>query len=403
MKKKVLIIPSWYPSKNSEVGGSFFREQATLMSADFEMAVLLDKPHHVSRNYYYHNFLAKIRGIDLNKIELSAYEIQPPTAWQFEHLYYTSFTKEEQNQMLINYYIKAVEILIKEKNWKPDMLHAQSAIKGGWIAHELSKKFNIPYMITEHFGPFLLYDYTKDIQNRIKASIESAHVMAAVSHDKARTMLMHGYDCEPIVVGNLVDENIFKIPEKNKQENTFNILIVAYSHFIKDIKTFFRVIQKIVQEGHTDIKAKIISADKYSDKIMAMIKDLDLTSYIDFLEAVPRQEMPKYFAQADVFVMTSIAEGLPVSILEAMACGLPVVSTANGGFEDIVQPFNGVMTPVRDVEGIASAIIKIKNKDITFDAEQIRNHIIQKFGTEAFKKRIKTLYLETIAKATQTH
>ena len=78
---------------------------------------------------------------------------------------------------------------------------------------------------------------------------------------------------------------------------------------------------------------------------------------IRFVPSVPHHQLNTYYASADVFVFPSLAEGLALVQLEAMACGLPIISTANAGAEDIIEEgVNGFLIPIRDTEALKEKI-----------------------------------------------
>ncbi|MBC7450863.1 MAG: glycosyltransferase family 4 protein [Cytophagales bacterium] len=78
---------------------------------------------------------------------------------------------------------------------------------------------------------------------------------------------------------------------------------------------------------------------------------------IRFVPSVPHHQLNSYYASADVFVFPSLAEGLALVQLEAMACGLPIISTPNAGAEDIVEDGkNGFLIPIRDTEALKDKI-----------------------------------------------
>lgn len=75
-KPKILILPSWYPSKDNLNSGSYFREQANLMTTDFDVKVLtLEKEWISNRRYYYDNFFKK------NNVNFKKIEVFPPDGW----------------------------------------------------------------------------------------------------------------------------------------------------------------------------------------------------------------------------------------------------------------------------------------------------------------------------------
>ena len=102
------------------------------------------------------------------------------------------------------------------------------------------------------------------------------------------------------------------------------------------------------------------------------------------------------YNSCDVFVMTSIQEGLPVSALEASVSGLPVISTRCGGVEDYVDDSMGRIVSITDYKGIAKAYNQFLNGEIKFDNKAIREKAISLFGKEAFVERISNFFFDVI-------
>ena len=84
-------------------------------------------------------------------------------------------------------------------------------------------------------------------------------------------------------------------------------------------------------------------------------------------------EIVQYLGESDIFVLPSFAEGVPVSIMEAMACGIPVVATFVGGVAELVEnEINGLLVFPSDIEGLSNAIEKYLNDS------NLRQSIVQK-------------------------
>jgi glycosyltransferase involved in cell wall biosynthesis len=103
------------------------------------------------------------------------------------------------------------------------------------------------------------------------------------------------------------------------------------------------------------------SDEKYKKHLLTMINKFNLEShFLIFTEKVPYSEIPRYMAAADVFVLPSLTEGLGMVILEAMACGIPVVAFRVGGIPEILTSgYNGLLVDPGDTEGLANSIIKL--------------------------------------------
>ncbi|CUU05293.1 MAG: glycosyltransferase [Fimbriimonadales bacterium] len=89
-------------------------------------------------------------------------------------------------------------------------------------------------------------------------------------------------------------------------------------------------------------------------QLEAKVAALNLSDRVRFLGV--RSDIPELLAASDVFVLSSEYEGNPLSVMEAMAAGLPVVATAVGGVPELVEPGTGILVPPRDAEALAHAM-----------------------------------------------
>ena len=86
----------------------------------------------------------------------------------------------------------------------------------------------------------------------------------------------------------------------------------------------------------------------------------DVRDRVSVKPFVERSNMPAVYAEHDVFVFPSLVEGMPLTLLEAMASGMPVVTTASNGMSDVVEDgFNGLLVPPADAEALAEAVRRL--------------------------------------------
>ncbi|MBS4062399.1 MAG: glycosyltransferase family 4 protein [Bacteroidetes bacterium] len=397
--KKILYIPSWYPTPENRMKGSFFREQAFLFN-DFDIFVTTIVPLEVNIFKFSYNYLKKRflyfdiqtppkgYGIYYFQIEIpNIFKLFRPLANRIERINF---------KIMCKYSFFSLKNKLDDLNWRPDLIHAQSTVDGGIFAYYLSRKFNIPYIITEH-QVFLLQNFSAFKIDLIHQAISKATSFLAVSEHQKRQILMNGISCFPKVVGNLVDDTLFNIDRQGN--NIFTILVVTYPSYIKDNETLFKAVKILTTKNITNFKVQIIGGDfnnlQLKDKENPLYKEAekaDIIDYVEILNYIDRAKMPEFYNKADVFVSTSIAETFGVSQCEAMMCGVPVIATANGGIDDMISESNGIKIPIQNHQSLAQAIMQVKNREIQFDPQEVRNSVVYKFGKTAFKNNLTKIY-----------
>jgi len=98
----------------------------------------------------------------------------------------------------------------------------------------------------------------------------------------------------------------------------------------------------------------------------------EVRSRVRVLPFVKREDMPAVYAEHDIFLLPSLMEGMPLSLLEAMAAGMPVVTTCNSGMADVVEDgFNGLKVPTADADSLVEAVERL------CDSVQLRKQLGQ--------------------------
>ena len=130
----------------------------------------------------------------------------------------------------------------------------------------------------------------------------------------------------------------------------------------KDIPTLLRAVALAVREV-PDLRLKLVGEGAERAKLEGLTRELRITSCVEFLGE--RTDVPNLLAQAGFFVSSSLTEGISLTLLEAMAVGLPVVATAVGGNSEIVTDgVTGQLVPPGNPAALAQAIVSMcRNED----------------------------------------
>jgi glycosyltransferase involved in cell wall biosynthesis len=126
---------------------------------------------------------------------------------------------------------------------------------------------------------------------------------------------------------------------------------------VKDHYTLLRAFAIVSREiPHAELA--IAGDGPLREELEAFTKKLNLTGRVTFTGALP--DTPKFLSDLDIFVLSSLSEGMPISLLEAMAAGLPIVSTRAGGIDEVaIEGQNAFFAEPADVEGLAHAMIEM--------------------------------------------
>jgi len=177
------------------------------------------------------------------------------------------------------------------------------------------------------------------------------------------------------------------------------IAIVARLVPIKDIPTFLRALA-LVTESLPDVRGLVVGDGPERGAVERLAQNLGLERRCRFLGW--RADLPNVYAASDVVALTSLNEGSPVSVIEAMASGRAVVATAVGGVPDVVSEATGILVPVGDRRGFADAIVSLL-RDPDRRAElgrKGREVAIRRFGSDRLIADIDRLYMDLLGRRT---
>jgi glycosyltransferase involved in cell wall biosynthesis len=162
---------------------------------------------------------------------------------------------------------------------------------------------------------------------------------------------------------NGVDTKAFYPQIKSKKNRTVEFINAATLFHTKNHKLLIDAFA-MAELKHPEIHLNILGDGELREEVEQQIANYGLSDKINILGLT--DQVVDYLNQADIFIMSSNVEGLPISVLEAMACGLPIITTAAGGVVDIVKTGeNGIITPVGDAEKLSEAmVILIENDEI---------------------------------------
>ncbi len=303
---------------------------------------------------------------------------------------------------------KMVEVTRFEKL---DILHAHYAIPHATSAvlakQILEKDFDtqVKIITTLHGTDITLVGLEKSFEPLMKFSIESSDGVTAVSeYLKQETLQNYGVKKEIEVIHNFVDIEAFR-PIDNKRFRKLlapngEKLLVHVSNF-REVKRVRDAVQAFKLILDTGIKARFLFVGDGPDRSIcqALARDLGIIQHTQFLGK--QSELAAILGSSDVFLIPSGNESFGLSALEAMACGVPVVSSDVGGLTELnVDGVTGFVVPMGDIKELAAKTLQI----LTDEGLQKRmaEAALKHARTDFTKERIVKKYEDTYAAAMES-
>ena len=169
---------------------------------------------------------------------------------------------------------------------------------------------------------------------------------------------------------------------------------------IKQQHVFVAIGQRLAQDFPT-ITCLVVGDGTLRDALELQARDRGIADRVRFLGW--RSDLPRIYAATDVFVLTSLNEGTPVALIEAMASGVAGVSTDVGGVSDVISgPELGVLASAGDIEQLAIGVASLLNDPERRKAigQAGRASVLARFGRERLESNIAALYRELLGSST---
>jgi glycosyltransferase involved in cell wall biosynthesis len=273
-----------------------------------------------------------------------------------------------------------------------DIVHAHSHLFFSTNLCALVRKLGSPpLVITTHGGLISqtvpMWVHKIYIPTIAKWTFKSADKIICYTDEEIAGLTELGIEPHKIaIIHNGIDTKIFS--SFIKEVNANQILWIGRFVPGKGVEYLIEAFDILIKK-YPDLKLIMIGRGPLKGNIEQMIRDLNLSKNIIMKEFVPNSELPEIYQSSDVFVLPSLNEGIPRTILEAMACGIPVVCTELPQLVDVVEGC-GLLVPVKDSQALAEGISRIVSD----------RGMAQKFGKNGRVKVVENYSWEDTVKKT---
>jgi glycosyltransferase involved in cell wall biosynthesis len=186
-----------------------------------------------------------------------------------------------------------------------------------------------------------------------------------------------------VIIPNGVDTSLFRPAESVKSPKSDpTILTVCKLIERKGVEYLIYAVKRLVSR-YPKLKLRIIGDGPKYTQLIRLVKELDIERNVEFMGKIPHYRLVEQYHDCDIFCLPSLSDPFPNVVLEAMACGKPVVATKVGGISEIItNGRDGVLVPPADVNSLRNALSKLI-QDTEFRDEigqQAVNTIRQRFS-----------------------
>jgi glycosyltransferase involved in cell wall biosynthesis len=200
------------------------------------------------------------------------------------------------------------------------------------------------------------------------------------------------------LIPNGIDVGQFRVSPKRTDPHLLcrKVGIIARLSPVKGHRYLIEAMAKVVKE-FPDALLYIFGEGKIKYELVKRVEKLNISEKVLFLPAVSHSA--EVLQEIDIFVMPSLQEGLGLSLLEAQACGLPVIASNVGGIPTIVQHnTTGLLVPPQDVEALAEAIARVMaNKNLAMMlGRQGRRAVEEKFNVQVMAEKVEAVYAKVL-------
>jgi glycosyltransferase involved in cell wall biosynthesis len=372
----VLILPSWYfPLGSQAIAGRMFHHLAGALRANGIDARIL-----------YSDYSIKAPLIKSVSHQL---EEGVPT-WRFSQI----FLPKANARLMAWWRHKGVSDILQyiASEGTPDLIHAQSYMAGG-VASQLKKKVDIPFIYTERLSAFMTGAISENHQPIIQEVFNSAAKITGVSPGMVK--YMEKFSNRPVqVVPNFYDPDIFNYTPHSKKYDVFTWVSVGEPAHIKGLDILFHAFAEVKIRMH-DIPMQLLLVDNIPEKkeLLTLASSLHIDKDIIWKGLLPQTALAEVLNKSHVLVSASRVETFGKAIIEAQACGLPVVVTDTEGAQSIVtDSHQGEMAERGNAESLVLAMQKVMLHYPAFNSERISKAIGERYSQQVVVSQWISLY-----------
>ena len=249
------------------------------------------------------------------------------------------------------------------------------AAAAGWLARRL----RIPYVVKVHGSDLNVQAEHALHRMQIRSALRGASAVVAVSRALAEKSVTLGAAPSQVhVLYNGVDQDLFAPGSRPQAREKLGLSpeapLILYVGNLKESKGCGDLLEAFpaLLAAHPRARLVYVGDGTYGMALRERAAALNIIKRVTWVGPVAHDRLGDWFRAADLLCLPSHNEGVPNVVLEAMACGTPVVATRVGGIPEVVPDWAGTLVPPHDIPALSKALIEASQRD--WDDERIAAH-----------------------------
>jgi glycosyltransferase involved in cell wall biosynthesis len=260
-----------------------------------------------------------------------------------------------------------------------DLVHAhihRMALPAAIVAALLRR----PFVVTEHSSEWARGKITRGALHRARFAFPRAALVCPVNERLRRAIEGYGVRGRFRVVPNTVDTTIFH-PSPAPPGSPWRLVNVALHVEVKALDVLLRAFAQVTASW-PDLQLELIGDGPLTPDLQALARELGVAERVRFAGRQTPAAISDALRASHVFVLSSLSENMPLAVLEALCCGLPVAATDVGGIHEAVGN-DGALARAGDPEALADAITDVLDGYERFDRDDIARRAAARWSFQA--------------------
>jgi L-malate glycosyltransferase len=388
----VVFLARWYPTPDHPYYGVFIREHAKAVRAAGNEVAVLDVP----------GVPAPVRGLWRMQEELDPGLTEGIPTYHVASRWIVTRRLARISYWISysNYVLSVLRAMrrLRRSGFRPDVIHAH-VYSAGVPAVIAGKLLRLPVVITEHSTAFPQRTLDAGAAKKARFAFGRAGRVLPVCSFLQDAIEAYGVRADFEVVPNAVDSSVFFTDPRRKRGRGPRRLLFVGNLEPTEHKGFPTLVAALAslpgprRNWHLDVVGDGPSRQHYE----RMVEAAGLTDAVTFVGRLSKPAVAETMRSADLFVLPSRFENLPCVIIEAMASGLPVLSTRVGGISEMVTDQDGILVPPADPAALAGALDRMLSSLDTYDSAQIAARAADRYSLTAIGNQLNSIYAGVLA------